>query len=32
MVTIQQEYAFTVYSVRKCRMIKQKSICEANFG
>ena len=31
-VTIQQEYAFTADSVKKCIMTKQKSICEANLG
>ena len=30
-VTIQQEYALTADSVRKCRMNMQKSFCEANF-
>lgn len=30
LVTIQQEDAFTAYSVRRCSMNKQKSICEAN--
>ena len=31
-VIIQQEYAFTADSVRKCIIIKQKSICKANLG
>ena len=31
-VTVQQEYAFTADSVKKCSMTKQKSVCEANLG
>ena len=31
-VTIQQEYAFTAYSVRKHKFSRQKSITESDFA